>query len=233
VMDVYKRETCRILIPSELEEVSLLPAKCNSGRKIEDELEHPVSVSFLRVIDVLLPIAHRRRWTPNMITTVSAVFGAAAVVLVYVQSPALASACYLASYFFDCMDGPLARRYHQVTSFGDKFDHIKDCAVVVFLIGSAHCVYPMSFLFWGVLVLLCLSAAAHAGLVEAYIERVPNVGSPNNALQLCRILTQYCEPSPNSHTYYDDLKKQLLWSRYGGDASFVMVLCMYLLYCSF
>ena len=33
---------------------------------------------------------------------------------------------YFLGYYFDCIDGPMARKYNMVTLFGDWYDHITD-----------------------------------------------------------------------------------------------------------
>ena len=64
--------------------------------------------------------------TPNMITGLSLLLGISSGVSMYYDKYKLAALLNFLAYFFDCVDGHLARKFDMVTVFGDYFDHYSD-----------------------------------------------------------------------------------------------------------
>ena len=81
-----------------------------SGAKLAVEDENPIDRFFIKAVDMVSPFAYRVGATPNMITTLSIVAGlmAARAVSLGNQKPSFALWALLA-YFFDCLDGHMAR----------------------------------------------------------------------------------------------------------------------------
>ena len=100
-------------------------------RKLPAELESPVDTLLYQFVPCTATVAHGLRLTPNMITGISAVFGVLAIMALRDRRLAAFSVCFGLSYFFDCVDGYVARKYNQVTVLGDWLDHVKDIAVYV------------------------------------------------------------------------------------------------------
>lgn len=92
--------------------------------------------------DKLIPILHDYELTPNWITTISSLFTIFSALLILKRQYILASLSYLIGYFFDCMDGRMARKYNQSSLFGEAYDFTSDtittAIVVLALIYSSR-----------------------------------------------------------------------------------------------
>ena len=97
------------------------------GAKLATEHENPIDRVFIALVDKAAPLAHRCGATPNMITTLSVVAGLMASRAVWLGNRKLAFAGWaLLAYFFDCLDGHMARKYNMCSKFGDYYDHLSD-----------------------------------------------------------------------------------------------------------
>ena len=105
-------------------------------RKIERENENFIDNILIDICDLISEPVHKLGLTPNMITTLSLIFGLATAYVLYKKMYLVACLLWAISYFFDCLDGFIARKYKQYTKFGDYYDHVSDIvqASVVFYI---------------------------------------------------------------------------------------------------
>lgn len=97
--------------------------------KVPIEYESPVDNAFLKISSDILPFLQSTNHTPNTITTYSLVTGLLSVYYLYHNKVYYFAVLYLASYFFDCVDGHFARTYKMFSKFGDLYDHISDLLV--------------------------------------------------------------------------------------------------------
>lgn len=103
------------------------------ARKLPANYDNPIDDVILYPFERIDNQLYACGVTPNILTTVSVLFGGLAVYRLY-QSRFLESAVYFFLYYvFDCYDGYFARKYNMVTDFGDKYDHYKDLIVVVLM----------------------------------------------------------------------------------------------------
>ena len=98
-------------------------------RKIESNLENPIDNILIDICDFILPTLKVLNFTPNILTTISLIFGLLSVYCLFREDKKCFAIFYLVSYFFDCVDGMMARKYNMVSRFGDIYDHTKDCLV--------------------------------------------------------------------------------------------------------
>ncbi len=101
--------------------------------KIPDFLDNPIDVQIYKHIDTILPILNKYNLTPNHLTAVSLLFGVSASYFLYYDKYALSALTWFLAYYFDCVDGKMARRYDMVTKFGDYFDHGADAFKMILL----------------------------------------------------------------------------------------------------
>ena len=94
--------------------------------KLEIDKEGPVDIVFLRLTEWITPFFHKTGHTPNLITKYSLIMGLGAAYYLWKGFIGIFAALFLCSYLFDCVDGYMARRYHQETVFGDYYDHASD-----------------------------------------------------------------------------------------------------------
>jgi phosphatidylglycerophosphate synthase len=69
---------------------------------------------------------YKNNLTPNFFTTLSFSFQLSSIYFLKNYNPTLFSFLYMLGYYFDCIDGPMARKYNMVTVFGDYYDHGTD-----------------------------------------------------------------------------------------------------------
>lgn len=110
-------------------------SEVKDGRKIHRSMENPFDNIFIDAahwlnIHVFRPLS----FTPNMLTTLSLLFGLTSAFLFHMSLYNAAIVCFLVAYLFDCADGNFARMYDQVTTFGDYYDHIADLCKAIILV---------------------------------------------------------------------------------------------------
>ena len=69
---------------------------------------------------------YQNGYKPNHITTLSFLSQLLAISFLLEYRTLLFSFFYFLGYYFDCIDGPMARKYKMVTVLGDWYDHITD-----------------------------------------------------------------------------------------------------------
>ena len=106
--------------------------------KISEEYENPFDIILLNFIDTHLDKYHQMGFTPNMITTISLVTGITSAYFITKQKFISAGLLYLLSYYFDCVDGKLARKYNMATTFGDYYDHFSDITKVILVVYALY-----------------------------------------------------------------------------------------------
>ena len=100
-------------------------------RKIPKEKDNPIDNWMLNACEKIVPFLKRIGHTPNILTTYSFFFGILSLFFLYHRKITLFAISLLISYFFDCMDGYMARLYNMETVFGDLYDHFTDIFVIV------------------------------------------------------------------------------------------------------
>ena len=94
--------------------------------KLDNKYNNPVDVLCEKIYSPMMPSLHQAGVTPNMLTTASMVCGFYSAKLIWDKRPKEAAIFYTLNYFFDCMDGYMARRFNMESHFGDWYDHITD-----------------------------------------------------------------------------------------------------------
>lgn len=102
--------------------------------KISDHLENPIDTFLYKIIDKHLEFYYKNNFTPNKITTLSLISGLLSGYAFYKDQYILSALLFMSSYYFDCADGKLARKYNMVSKFGDIYDHVTDVTKVGVLI---------------------------------------------------------------------------------------------------
>ncbi len=96
------------------------------SRKLTESLENPIDNIIYILVEFVAPYFHKFGITPNGITTMSVICGFSSAYFIYTHYFLLAAVLCSAAYFFDCLDGYVARTYNMVTKFGDYYDHVTD-----------------------------------------------------------------------------------------------------------
>lgn len=106
--------------------------------KIPKEYENPLDTLLLNFIDTHLDKFHQFGFTPNMITSLSLICGVSSAYSITQNKFILGGLLYLISYYFDCVDGKLARKYNMITTFGDYYDHFSDITKVLLVVYALY-----------------------------------------------------------------------------------------------
>jgi phosphatidylglycerophosphate synthase len=101
--------------------------------KLPIKYDDPLDVFLKKYIDKLIVPFKQLGFTPNMITTISFLFGLLSCYLYYKQYYIIAGICYSLFYFFDVMDGYYARIYKLYSTFGSYYDIISNLVVIILL----------------------------------------------------------------------------------------------------
>jgi CDP-diacylglycerol--inositol 3-phosphatidyltransferase len=102
--------------------------------KLPVEYENPYDAVLLSFTADLLPLAWHTGHTPNIITTYSFVCCLISRWCLWKDHIAAFFVFHHLAYFFDCMDGQMARRYNMTSRFGDLYDHCTDLIGDVLLV---------------------------------------------------------------------------------------------------
>ena len=94
--------------------------------KLPVEYENPIDNILIKICDNVAPTFHSYGFTPNMVTTLSNISAIIVIILLLQAKYVWAALFVLIAYFFDCLDGHIARKYNQTSKFGDYYDHISD-----------------------------------------------------------------------------------------------------------
>ena len=94
--------------------------------KIPLELENPIDVILYNQVDRDLEFYKNLGLTPNILTTISLVLGLSGIYYLYYDDYFLGGLLFFISYYFDCADGKMARKYKMFSPYGDLYDHASD-----------------------------------------------------------------------------------------------------------
>ena len=83
-------------------------------------------IIFGKLTEPAIDFFYNYGFIPNHLTTLSFIFQLLAVSNLIQGFKYSFSFFYFLGYYFDCIDGPMARKYNMVTKFGDWYDHFTD-----------------------------------------------------------------------------------------------------------
>ena len=140
--------------------------------KIADKYECPIDKYLLKFIDTHLDIYYNISFTPNMITTIGIFFGLLSMYNILQYNFKLASFLLLGAYYFDCVDGKLARKYNMQTNFGDYYDHFGDIFKICIVIYALYKTNPTKFSnIQFILIILAVMMIIHLGYQETIYNK--------------------------------------------------------------
>lgn len=135
--------------------------------KINSIYECPFDVHLLNFIDTHLGFYYMIGLTPNIITTIGIIFGILSMVSIFNNKFLYGSIFLLIAYYFDCVDGKLARKYNMQTSFGDYYDHFGDIFKIIIILYALYKINSKLFIkITPIMIILCIIMFIHLGLQE-------------------------------------------------------------------
>ena len=179
-------------------------------RIIFGKLTHPV-IDFL----------HSYGFIPNHLTTLSFIFQLWSLHYLNCGYIHLFSINYFIGYYFDCIDGPMARKYHMVTNFGDWYDHITD--IFCYLLANYLFIKKYNFLDYPFLitidVCMIIGLVGYAGCQE----RIYNKGlSDNKKSKSLYLTTIFIKNEENTIKNEENIIKSLVPFCY---TNYVLYIC--------
>jgi len=104
------------------------------GVKTTSDNEGPMDTFLYKICENVSEFFYKTGHTPNTITSYSFILGLTAAYFYYHDNIFLFAICFIGSYFFDCLDGYIARKYNMKSDFGEIFDSISDGTVIILLL---------------------------------------------------------------------------------------------------
>jgi phosphatidylglycerophosphate synthase len=106
--------------------------------KIPSTYECPFDIVLLKYIDSHLKFYKELNLTPNIITTISILFSILSAYNIFKGNFKTSTLLFIIAYYFDCVDGKLARKYNMVSKFGDYYDHFSDIFKIVIILYALY-----------------------------------------------------------------------------------------------
>lgn len=142
---------------------------------------------------------HEMGATPNMLTTLGVITSFLALYSMYIGSFHAVLVFALLRWYFDYADGILARKYDQVTTFGDYYDHVNDLIfiVVIFVLFVVKC-KRYWYIPCSIFALFVFLNCVLTGCIEKECEEMDEA-MPENTLSVFKRLCK----SPETMKYVD------------------------------
>lgn len=140
-------------------------------RKIEKDNENPLDDYLIEISDNISPYFYKFNYTANDITTLSLISGLICIYLLFNEYYLLSGIFYFIGYFFDCMDGNYARKYNQVSKFGDMYDHFKDITVFLLVMYAIYTKVRHPITVFSIITILSILSLIHIGCQEKIYQK--------------------------------------------------------------
>jgi hypothetical protein len=192
-------------------------------RKIPKNLENPIDNYLLDICEYVSPTFYKYGFTPNLITTLSNITTIIVVLLLLQAQYTWAAFLVLVAYFFDCLDGHVARKYNMTSDFGDYYDHISDVIKVIAVVYTMYYIDSRKLLIvLPFLILAFILMMVHLGCQEQYYD-----SDESKSLSMMKNLC----PIDINNT--DSIENKLSYTKYFGSGTANLVLIVAILYYNF
>ena len=190
-------------------------------RKIPQEYDNAFDNLLIEISDKTAPYAYNLGMTPNFITTLSNISCIITVLLLFKAQYYWAAFFVILSYYFDCMDGHLARKYNMTTYFGDLYDHVSDVSKIILIFSTMYYINSQKFLkVIPILLLFLIFAFIHLGCQELLYDSDESL-----TLQYNKLLCPVKNPK-NKKEIVDTLQS----TKYFGCGTFFLALAISIIY---
>ena len=190
-------------------------------RKINPLYENSFDNFLINMCERVAPTFNKYNFTPNIITSLSNISMCITVLLLLQLKFYWGCLFLLLSYFFDCLDGFIARTYNQITKFGDKYDHFSDIIKNISFLIVLLIINPTKFMnILPIVIIFFILCMAHLGCQELLY---------NSDESETLLLTKYLCPVNDRHDI-EKIKETLLKTKYVGCGTYYLVLSIILVY---
>jgi hypothetical protein len=183
--------------------------------KIPSEYENFFDIILLKFIDTHLDKYYEFGLTPNIVTTFSLISGCLSAYLITKNKFTESGLLYLLSYYFDCVDGKLARKYNMVTIFGDYYDHFSDIIKVVLIVYALYKNDSIKMKKYILIIILLFILAMYQMGCQQTLYPEDTTESPT--LDIFKSSVESC-------------KKNIYNTKYFGSGTFVIVLILMIIF---
>ncbi len=189
--------------------------------KLPEHFENPFDVYIYKTIGKLNPILYKNGFSPNMITTISFIFGLLSIYYFTQKKFIHSSILFFCSYYFDCVDGSFARKYDMVTIFGDWYDHLTDYLIIIglFIVIYNNDNIPDYFKYFGLgfLSLLLIGMFIHVSHQEIYYSKYRRASETSMLHDYIGAVFKAVEPD------------NMIYTRYFGCGSWNILMSLFIL----
>lgn len=191
-------------------------------RKIPYIYDNPLDNLFYELSEITSPYAYSIGFTPNMITTLSNIACIITILLLLNANYYWAALFVLIAFYFDCMDGYMARKYKMYSSFGDYYDHISDYIKTISILVVLY--YIDSNKFYNIipiLVLLVIMLEFHMGCQEL-------LSDGDNVSDTLESTKKFCPVKNNNDI--NEIKNAISSTKLFGPGTFQIALALSIVY---
>jgi phosphatidylglycerophosphate synthase len=190
-------------------------------RKIPEEYDNPVDNLCIHISDIVSPTFYKYGITPNWITTLSNVCAIIVILLLLQANYVWAALFFMIAYFFDCLDGFVARKYNLVSAYGDMYDHASD---IIKGIATFYTLYYINkdkfFKVIPIIIVAFILSLIHIGCQEKLYDK-------DEESQTLKLTKTMCPADQNNQ---DDIKNKLSYTRYFGMGSLNLIIAICIIY---
>jgi phosphatidylglycerophosphate synthase len=195
-------------------------------RKLSIKYENPVDNFIYIFVEKMAPYMNKFNITPNMITTLGNVCWIYAAYLVYNNEFIFGSLFFGLCYYFDCLDGYVARKYNQLSLFGDYYDHISDAVKGISFMLLLY--YKNKNLFIKLIPLIIIFSMLTT-LHLSYQEKLHNKKKDSPTLSfLHSLIPDYFRTNDKNK-----IKKRLSFTKFFGTGSWNLGICIIIIFYEF
>ena len=138
---------------------------------IPEIYDDPFDIILYKIANILCPYAKAIGLTPNMITTLSNIFFIITIILLLKSYYIIALFTFIISYYFDCMDGHMARKYKMFSKYGELYDHGSDIIkYIVIIITLIYIDYDKFIISLPFALILIFGSLVKRGCYQLYTE---------------------------------------------------------------
>ena len=179
----------------------------------------PFDMILYRISDKLCPYAKTLGMTPNIITTLSNIFFIITIILLIKSYYISAIFTFIISYYFDCMDGNMARKYKMFSEYGELYDHGSDIIkYIVIIITLIYIDYNKFIIALPFALILIFGGLIRRGCYQLYTEI-------NDAPTLL-LSTKLCPTKENKEL----MLKIVKYTRFLGGGTLILYVSLLFLY---
>ena len=181
-------------------------------RKIHEKYENPFDNFIYYFVERTAEFHYQLGLSPNVLTTISLFFGILAYQNIMKHNFKLGALCFVIAYYYDCLDGYVARSYDMVTKFGDYYDHFCDTFKLIIVLFALYKINNKLFIkILPIIIIALILLAVHMGCQEKLYNKFDESNTLNVFVPLCKT---------------NNIKKKINITKYFGCGTFITLVTL-------